>query len=584
MKRLTCRIAFVIVTLLAAAASVALADRGAYVIRSFHTALEVERDGDVMVAERLEVDFSAPRHGIYRSIPVRYTDPRGFGYALGFRLLEVTDDEGNRQRVKQSRDGRYVNLRIGDPDREVTGSVIYIIRYRVRDALVARPEHDELYWNATGNEWQAAIEHASATVRLPEAVDDAALETAAYVGRFGSRESGALLDRPGPAEVAFASPRPLGPLEGLTVAVAWPRGLVSRPSAALRVARFLGENWVLAVPLLVLVTMLRLWWLRGRDPAGRGSVVVRYEPPEGVSPGEIGTVVDENVDKRDLTATLVDLAVRGHVRIRVDKKEGFLGLFSSESVVFERLDAGDGERLLLHEQRLLDALFAGGSEVEMDDLRAKFYRHVPEIKDALYARVVDRGYFAGKPSRVRAAWVGIGLAAGAVTFLLGWGWVMVRGGILPHALIVPIVAAVATAIACSSFAPAMPRRTRRGVELREWALGFEEFVDRVEGERLEQDRARNVFESLLPYAMALGVAAAWARRFEGVYAAGSPGWFVGHDPGAAWSTRGFERTLSHAMDRTASAMTEAPRSSGSSGSGGGGSSGGGGGGGGGGSW
>jgi uncharacterized membrane protein YgcG len=149
----------------------------------------------------------------------------------------------------------------------------------------------------------------------------------------------------------------------------------------------------------------------------------------------------------------------------------------------------------------------------------------------------------------------------------------------------PAVAALLTAVIGFAFAQVMPRRTAKGVELREWALGFEEFVERVEAERLEQDRARNVFEALLPYAMALGIAAAWARRFEGIYEQGGPpGWFVGRNLSQGLSTRGFERSLSSAMSRTAGAMTQAPRSKGSSGSGGGGSSGGGGGGGGGGSW
>jgi uncharacterized membrane protein len=156
---------------------------------------------------------------------------------------------------------------------------------------------------------------------------------------------------------------------------------------------------------------------------------------------------------------------------------------------------------------------------------------------------------------------------------------------MPQTLILPIAAAVLTAVAFFGFAPAMPQRTRRGVELRRWALGFEEFVDRVERESLEADRARNVFEAMLPYAMALGVASAWARQFEGIYEQGTgPAWFVGRHPMTGFSTRSFERSLSSAMSQTGQMMASSPRSQGSSGGGGGGFSGGGGGGGGGGSW
>ena len=571
-----------------ATGSAALADRGGYAIESFHTELDVRRDGDVIVTERLEVLFSEPRHGIYRTIPVRYTDPRGFAYALGFRLLGVEDAAGQSHRVKTSREGRDVNIRIGDPDRTVEGRVTYVIRYRVRDALVVRPEHDELYWNATGNEWEAGIGRASATVRLPAAVDDAALEKAGYIGRFGSTEQGVAIERPSGEEIAFLAPRPLEPLEGLTVAVAWPRGIVERPSLAVWAARLALENWILAAPLLALGLWIRQWRRSGRDPRGRGSIVVRYEAPEGVSPGEIGTVVDEKIDTRDITATLVDLAVRGYVRVRVEEQPLIFGLFSSEEIVLERRREGGGpaeEALLPHERLLLEALFSGGDEVEIDDLRERFYRHVPGIKDALLERVTRRGYFAGKPTEVRIHWALIGVGGAVATFLAGGSWAWLRGGILPQALGMPVAAGVLTAIIGFAFAQVMPRRTAKGVELREWALGFEEFVDRVEAEKLEQDRARNVFESLLPYAMALGVATAWARRFEGIYEQGGPpGWFVGRNPSQGFSTRGFERSLSSAMSRTAGAMTQAPRSRGSSGSGGGGSSGGGGGGGGGGSW
>ena len=120
--------------------------------------------------------------------------------------------------------------------------------------------------------------------------------------------------------------------------------------------------------------------------------------------------------------------------------------------------------------------------------------------------------------------------------------------------------------------------------MREWAVGFEEFVGRVEASQLEADRARNVYETLLPYAMALGVAEQWSRQFEGIYAAAGPSWYAGGDPGMGFSTRSFSNSLTSAMAQTGQAMTSSPRSQSSGGSGGGGSSGGGGGGGGGGSW
>ncbi len=572
------------ILLFAALAFPALADRGGYVIRSFATELTVLRTGDVDVRETIDVAFSEPRHGIYRSIPVSYTDPRGYRYSLGLRLLGVEDASGRSWQVKTSRSGAYVNIRIGSPDRTVSGPATYVVRYRVRDALVARPEHDELYWNATGNEWQTTIDRASAVVRLPGPIERSDLETAGYVGRFGSRDTGVAIDASTPGIVKFAAPGRLEPLEGLTVAVAWPKGVVQRPGPIRSVLRFLGDNWILLVPIVVLAFLVRTWFRRGRDPRGRGSVVVRYEPPQDVRPGELGTVVDERADLRDITATVVDLGVRGFLRIEIEETKHLFGLLSSEAVVFQRVAGTDDSALRDHERKVLDALFERGDRVTDDDLKNRFYRHVAGIRDALYERVTEAGLFAGKPSTVRKTWVGLGVVAGLAVFGIGAGWVKLRGGIFPNAIVVPLVSGIATLVLFALFARAMPRRTARGVAVREWALGFEEFTERVEGERLERDRARNVFETLLPYAMALGIAAAWARRFEGIYTEAGPAWFAGGDPARGFSTLAFERSLSTAMTRAGSAMTQAPRSQGSSGSGGGGFSGGGGGGGGGGSW
>jgi len=559
----------------------ARADLGGFVLADFETDLTVQADADLLVEERITVDFLEPRHGIYRAIPIRYTDPRGYLYSLNIRVLEVTDGEGRRVPLAVSHQGRYINIRIGDANRTVHGTVHYTLRYRARNALGHFAEHDEIYWNATGNEWNAPIRRASATVRLPARLPADSLQVDAFIGRFAQREPGtsAVLE---PGVVRFTSPRALQELEGLTVAVAWPRGHVAAPSSGRRALRFLGDNWVLLAPLAVLIGLWTIYRRRGRDPRGPEAVVVRYEPPPGVTPGEIGTLVDERVDLRDVTATLVDLAVRGYLVIRIERREMLFGLGHRSETIFESTGK-DRSDLLAHESALLTGLFASGDVVEASALRQKFYLHLPGIRSALYARLVTQGHFRSHPETVRRTTVVSGIAAWLLVFIAGMLWAKARGGIFPHALIVPLIAGTLSAIPFFVFAPAMPRRTASGVRLRAWALGFEEFVERVEGEQLERDRARNVFEGLLPYAMALGIASRWARRFEGVYDR-PPAWFQGPSPGAVFSATAFHQSLSSAMQQTGTTMTAAPRSSGSSGVGGGGFSGGGGGGGGGGSW
>ncbi len=576
------RIAVVLSALVLLLPAPVSADLGGFVIKDFHTELTVEPNADLLVAERLEVEFLEPRHGIYRTVPVRYTDPRGFMYSLGFRLLDVTNDAGQAYGTKVSNEGQYVKVRIGDPDREVEGRQVYVIRYRVSEAVRHLSEHDELYWNAVGDEWQTDIEAASASVYLPAPLEADSLEFAGYTGSFGSQEQDVAIGLEGPGVLSFVSNRLLEPREGMTVVVAWPHGYVEFPSAADRLLRFLIDNLILAIPFINLAVLYRKYRQSGRDPEGPAAVTVRYEPPEGVGPAEIGTILDEEVDLRDITAVVVNLAVRGFLKIGTEERAVLF--WKSETTVFERNVERDTSDLLPHERQILDGLFEGGDRVTSEDLRSEFYTHLPGIRDALYERLVERGFFTADPSSVRTKWMLLGIGAGILTFAAGAVWAVFRGAIMPFGLVTSVLAAAVTAVLFWVFAPAMPRRTNAGVRLRSWALGFEEFVGRVESDRLERDEARDIFEALLPYAMALGVAASWARKFEGIYEQAGPTWYMGPYVPGAFSTGGFEHSLSSAMADTAKGMAETPRSSGSSGIGGGGFSGGGVGGGGGGSW
>lgn len=562
---------------------VAQSDRGAYAIRGFDTELVVESDSNMVVEERIEVEFSEPRHGIFRSIPTRYSDPRGYAYSLDLRLLGVTDESGRRQGAEVSHQGRYTTIRIGDPDRTVEGRVVYLIRYRVRDALARFAQYDEIYWNATGNEWNSAIDRSSATVRLPVPVEPGDLTTAGYTGAFGRTDRDVAVTYPEPGVVRFVTTRRLEPLEGLTVAVGFPQGIVTFPTAAVRAGRMAADNWVALLPFGWLIFLVRRYRAHGRDPEPDAPVVVAYEPPPGLTPGEVGTLIDERVDAADITSTVVDLAVRRHLSIETTSETRLLGLLEHEETTFT-LESGGQGTLGTHEAAVISALFGGQASVRASDLKNKFYAHIPGIKRALYDRLVAGGYFDGAPDRTRTRWVVVGILAGAATGILAGAWMGWRGVAPPASILVPILSGVVTWGLFLAFARAMPRRTTKGARARQWAIGFQEFARRVEGDRLERDTAdpRRAFEVLLPYAMALGVATEWARRFEGIYQQRGPEWYAGPHGSGAFSTRSFERSLSGAMSDTSRSMTASPRSS--SGSGGGGSSGGGGGGGGGGSW
>ena len=537
-------------------------------IESFDADVGVNLDGSVAVPETIRPRFVGSWNGIFRTIPVEYRTAHGMNFTLFLDLLDITDEAGNTLRSERSRDRHYLKVKIWIPGAQDAMRTV-VLRYRVRNALSFFAEHDELYWNVTGDEWQAPIQTATATVRLPEGVTG--LRAVAFTGAYGAREQAASVAI-GRREVAARTLRPLNFREGLTVAIGWEPGLVHRPGPLAKTYLFLRSNWVFAVPGGVFVLMWWLWFTRGRDPRRR-PIAPQYEPPEGLTPAELGTLLDNTPDMRDITATLVDLAVRGYVTIEEREERKLLGLLSKTEYTFHlRKLPADWGTLQPHEQALLDALFgrAGRRSVGSTDLENRFYAFLAEIRNRIFAGLIGRGYYARRPDKVRALFVVLGIGGGVgATVLLS-----LISSTLGQSPVGPILAGLLCAACVIGFGWVMPARTVRGARALEGVLGFEEFLSRVEGDRLQRvAQSPELFEKYLPYAMALGVERSWATAFEHIYRR-PPDWYRGGDP-TAFHPRAFASSLGDMTTRTAAAMTSSPRSSGGSGFGGGGSSGGG---------
>jgi uncharacterized membrane protein len=302
-------------------------------------------------------------------------------------------------------------------------------------------------------------------------------------------------------------------------------------------------------------------------------VAAQYEPPDHLSPAEIGTVVDGKPDMRDITATIVDLAVRGYVHITESEDERFFGLFSSKDYTFRMKKPREAwNTLKSHERDLLRGLFgAGQDEVSLSDLKNKFYKHLPGLRNDLYGMLVRGGYYAGRPDRVRLLYVLLGVFVGLL-IAVGGASAMAAFGMQPAA---GVVAGVLSGLIVVAFGWFMPARTVRGTRELEKVLGFQEFLSRVEGDRLERVvKTPEMFEKFLPYAMALGVEENWAKAFEGL-SSQPPQWYSGSGGVHTFRPATFTRNLGAMSTAAASTMSSAPRSSGGSGFGGGGSSGGG---------
>jgi Predicted membrane protein (DUF2207) len=526
------------------------------IIERFEAAIQVNVDGTIDVDETIRPRFTGSWNGIYRTIPIEYRTPQGLNYTLRLIIESVTDDAGAKLRYETSRERHYRKVKIWVPG-AVNATRTVHLRYRVPDALRFFDEHDELYWNVTGDEWDVPIESAEAVVHLPPGVSG--VRATAFRGAYGSTDRApASIDG---NVVTIRASGGLGFHEGLTAVVGWNPGIVHRPTAAEKTARVISSNLPLAIPPLVFVGMWSLWRRRGRDPK-LGPVTTRYEPPDGMTPAEVGTLVDGKPDMRDITATIVDLAVRGYLHITETESGGVFGFFSSKDYTFTlKKPREQWSGLKTHERDLLDAMFGTGDEVRLADLKNKFYKHLPGLRDGLYGGLVSGGFYNARPDRVRLAYIAGGVAAGAAIGVISAS-IMGALGMQPVA---GIIAGILSAVVIIGFGLLMPARTIQGTRGLESILGFQEFLSRVEADRLQRMvKTPEMFEKFLPFAMALGVEDNWARAFDGIYRE-PPQWYTGPPGGPMFQPRAFTGNLSRMSTQAAAVMASSPRSSSGSG-------------------
>jgi hypothetical protein len=540
-------------------------------IRNFHSELDVMPDSSLDVVETIRVEFTGSWQGLYRTIPVEYPGPGGFNYSLMLEAIsaqEEGDATGTALRIDKRRQGANLELKIYVPGADnVTRTIA--LHYRVRNGLRYFADHDELYWNVTGTDWDVPIEAASAHVVLPPGITG--LHAADYSGAFGSRAQDAQVESLG-SNVDVRSVRPLAFHEGLTVVVGWDKGFVHVPDASEKITQFLESDWPLFVPLAAFLLMFWLWYTRGRDPQV-GSVAVQYEPPDGLTPGEIGTLVDSQANMRDITATLVDLAVHGYLTIEEREKQHLMGLYFNKEYVFHaQKKSNELGALKRHELIFFAGLFDNGAsdEVTLSELQNKFYKNLPGIRSAIFDSLVEHGYYVHRPDQVRQSFLAGGVIIGALVSFAG----IYAAQKLGMQQVPFTIAGLVTGVVIVAFGWFMSARTADGARALHNALGFEDFLGHVEADRLDRmSQTPATFEKYLPFAMALGVEKKWVGAFEGVCTQ-PPTWYVG-PPGSTLHPLAFGNSLDMMTARAGQVMSSAPRSAGSSGFGGGGSSGGG---------
>lgn len=545
-------------------------------ILSFHSDIRVSPDGMVEVTEtiRVRAEGKQIRRGIYRDFPVDYEDRLGNDYRIRMEPLSVLRD-GVPEAFHTRKSGRDLRTYFGRSDYFLPhGEYTYTFRYRVNRMLGFFDEHDELYWNVTGNRWNFPIDKATADVYLEFDAPPSGMFVEAYTGRYGStsQEYSRRLDERG--NVHFEANNPLPPAHGLTIVVGWSKGLVTEPTKA-QIAGWLlkdNANLLAAVAglLILLAYYIPVWSKYGRDP-DEGVIVTRYEPPKGFSPASLRYIRQMYYDDKVMTAAIVNLAVKGLVRIERRGHQHFLHRIASRP---------DTDILSPGEKELFDALFTAGEKIELDQENHKVLGAARNAHRESLVADYKKNYFVTN-GLLNIPAIVVVLLSMLVAFNIGDG---------PEPLVIGTI--VLAFITMVFFAVIMKRPTIRGRKLLDEMLGFKDFLEVAEKDELNlrnpPEKTPQLFEAMLPFALALGVDQQWSERFANVLASirdqhgnsYSPSWYDGY-----WSSSSLSDTtagLSSELNSAVSASVSPPGSS--SGGGGGGSSGGGGGGGGGGGW
>jgi uncharacterized protein (TIGR04222 family) len=596
-------------------------DGEGWVVANFVSDIQIRPDGTVVVQELIGADFlGLEKHGIFRRLPYAYYEPDGSTSYTAISVEEVLQD-GEPAQYELSRADGHIIVKIGDPDRTVSGGHAYRIRYVVTGALKGFPDYDELYWNATGNDWPVPILRSSARITLPR---EGFVQASCYAGPRGS-SAPCGTNETTTNDAFFAAEEMLAPGGGLTVALGFTKGLVPILSAdkfAAAGASPLGTAAMMLTSALTFVAgvffITRRWWRMGRDrwfkrtpPSRTGTpevdateetmplgaheaIVAEYDPPsrdatageahpKPLRPAELGVLRDEKADTIDVSATIVDLAVRGYLEITELPKTGMFGKADYE---LKRLKM-DNDELLPYERTLLDGLMniGNGDGVRVSELKEKFHTKLRVVQNMLYDHMTKEGYFTVNPVSARthhALFAALLVALG----VLGAVWAARTELLFPNIL---HAAAAGVLTGCLALGlvlfvvalRAMPQRTAKGREVYRKIRGYELYLKSAEQYRQQFHEREGVFMQVLPYVIMFGLTKrlATAMATMGV-APPAPAWYHGVS-GQAFTIGAFSESLNSFSNSLGTTMASAPSGSGS---GGGGFSGGGGGGGGGGSW
>ena len=473
--------------------------------------INVQKNGDAIVDEKVTFNFQGNYHFVSRAIPT--------GNLNGLKDIQVFD--GNGTQLPQgdtpgtyslSSGGGYKYIQINFDLTDTSGT--WTFHYKAPDEIMFWDQGDELRWFVFDAETPVTIGRVRATVKLPATVPQDKMTQAVQTG-YGIQYKTSTPDTTTMVYEATDVPA----YTQFWIVAGFPKGVVKYTWTARRIGAFVLPKIGLLLPVLFFLGMLLIWRKRGRDDPSKAFASYVSEPPSDLSPGLAGALVDEKVDTKEVIATIVDLARRGYLEMTDTKPEDSP---TRAETIFTRTKPLDD--LKGFERSVAEALFDSGhpDQVTTKELRNHFYTHVQPIVGQVYEEVVTARLFFRNPNSVRSRWIGYGflvaVVLGVLTFIFakadigGWGYFL--------------LGSIVSVIVVWCFSPFMPQRTPAGAqEMRKWQAFRNYLHDLTRFQDMES--AKDSFEKYLSYAVAFGVERQWVRRFEGL-SVPSPGWY--HPP------------------------------------------------------
>lgn len=549
-------------------------------ILSFDSVITIQKDASISIAETITVlsEGKEIKRGITREFPTKYKDRFGNNYNVGFNVEKITvGGKTVPYFLSDAVNGKIIY--VGDRNKILPpGKYAYTIYYNTNRQLGFFKNHDELYWNVTGNGSKFPIDSVTAKVILPAGIKKDDIKLEAYTGYFGQTGRDYSSKVEDDNTVTFSTTRKLAPREGLTIVVTWPKGFITEPGFFTKARYFFQDNWnmlLLCFGLLALILFYFLVWLRFKREQEKGVIIPLFGPPDDMLPGAVRYLHQMHYDAKVFACEIVNMAVHGFLAIKYEEKKGILSWLSSNPGVYTLIRNAEADNAPEPYKTVLKTLFSKSSVVPIDSYNAATI-------DSAQTRYFLKAHLGAK-------------------YLKSYEWALIIGGAFAFTLLIitfsnlNLLTAIFFGLYIFIIAVAhklLKGHTPQGRKLMDSIEGFKLFLETTETDRLKiigtpPTKNPELYEKYLPYAMALDVESQWSKQFVPVFEKlknkGTPYvpiWF--HGPRFThFNSASLSSNITSALSAI-SASSSAPGTS--SGSGGRGSSGGGGGGGGVGGW